>query len=163
MQSFLVGVDAIGYQHLFQHHQRLVVDVVQQGSRHLVALRHGPAQGPGRPALGQVERERVQLVSKDDENSISAAEISRLRYRWSQVTNAILTNLDLAGDSVDEETRIRILQPLQNAEKKQEQARRRKNKSSVEEELVLELQTELDAPLDTEDEPEDDSPTGTSE
>ena len=93
--------------------------------------------------LGQIERERVRLTSGEEAGLTAASEISRVRRRWAQVTGTLLVNLALAGDSVDNETRIRILRPLQDAEENQGQARRR---GSADDNPLV----ELDAPSETE-------------
>ena len=127
--------------------------------------------------LGRIEQHRAQLTTKMKANTTPAGEISRIRLAWADVVHAILTNLDIAGDSVDEDTRIRILQPLLTAEKKWDQARRRAAASDNEDQdTPADADTppadsdsdtppaELDAPLETEDQlRENDSHTGTEE
>jgi hypothetical protein len=97
--------------------------------------------------LGQVERERVQLANEDSK-TISAGEMSKVRAQWAKVTNALLTNLDMAGDSVDADTLNRILQPLKDAEKKQTQAARRRA-AAKEKALDPRADEALNAPLAT--------------
>ncbi len=72
--------------------------------------------------LGELETRRARLEGGDKDDGVTRAEAAAARNRWIRTVRALLTNLDLVED-LDEDTRRRILEPLQTAESKADRRR----------------------------------------
>ncbi len=67
--------------------------------------------------LGDVERERARITKKQAQNVVTAKDVVKARFKWIRAVNVLVELFDLDED-IPEETRIRILKPLRNAEAK---------------------------------------------
>ena len=75
-------------------------------------------------ALGDVERKRIQLSKDKDESSVSRSDVAKARARWVRAVNVALEMVEMAR-TLDDESRIRIIEPLRSAEAKADRARER--------------------------------------
>ncbi len=67
--------------------------------------------------LGDIERRRVRIAERDEDEEVTQQDVLNARHQWIRTVNALKCLLELESD-IPEETRIRILQPLRNAEAK---------------------------------------------
>ncbi|MBN2531218.1 MAG: hypothetical protein JXR76_32850 [Deltaproteobacteria bacterium] len=68
-------------------------------------------------ALGDVERQRIRISEKADENAITLGDVQRSRFLWVR-TMSVLTTLIELDPNIPEEIQVQILQPLKKAEER---------------------------------------------
>lgn len=93
-----------------------------------------------RRKLGEVERRRAQLTTKETMTSISLGDVSKARARWIRVAQTVLLLTELMPD-LSEEDQNRILHPLRetakNVERQQRKAQAEHRSSAVDIDAVL--------------------------
>ena len=97
-------------------------------------------------ALGDISRQRSQLVDPNRNGEVTAGDAQKVRYKWVRTVHVLVRMLELESD-IPEDVRYRLLQPLRDAEA---QYASKRNRNSNEDDS-----DEDNEPASTDEKPED--------